>query len=196
LGLEEIVSRIDQEAADRAAKILEDARADSSKVLDEAKTKADEIVSQARAQADREAKEDRQRSVASARLAAKREILQAKEDVLKRYEKGVMDSLGDFVKSDDYTKFLVKAIDQGLAKIGKDAVIRVNSRDKALLKGRKLGGELSKDSVECQGGALISSSDGKRRVDNTLESLLRDRSDALRLLLVEQVFGNQAKSGS
>lgn len=196
LGLEEIVKRIDQEAAERASKIVGEATEGATKVMAESKERAESILAGAKAQAEREAREERQRSVASARLAAKRELLQAREDVLKRYEAGVLASVDSFAKSDEYLKFLTRAIEQGVSKIGKDAEIRVNSRDKAALKGKKLGGELSKETLDSKGGALVVSADGKRRVDNTVESLLRERSDALRLMLTQQVFGDQTKSGS
>jgi V/A-type H+/Na+-transporting ATPase subunit E len=196
VGLEEIVGRISQEAADQAGKVLADAGAEATRIVSDAKAKADALVSGAKAQAEREVREERMRSVASARLAAKREILQAREDVIQRYEAGVMGAVDDFAKSDGYSKFLVSMIEDGLSKIGKDAKIQVNGRDRALLKGKKLGGEVSKDELDCKGGAMVSSSDGKKRVDNTIESLLRDRSDVIRLKLLDQVFADGSKKNS
>lgn len=196
MGLEEIIGKIDQEASDQAAKIASDAREAASKTVGDAKARAEAIISQARAQAEREAKEERVRSVASARLAAKRELLLAREDVLRRYEQDVLGSVDDFTKSDGYSTFLMKAIDDGVEKIGKDAVVQVNSRDRSLLKGKKLAAEISKDAIECQGGALITAADGRRRVDNTVESLLRDRRDTIRLKLVAQLFGDEPKAGA
>ncbi len=193
MGLEEIVARISQEASDQAGKILADANAEASRILADAKARADSEVSLAKAQAEREIREEKMRSVASARLAAKRELLQAKEDVIRRYEAGIADALDEFAKSDGYQRFLIRVIDDGTSKIGKDAKVQVNARDKALLKGKKVTGEISKEEIDCKGGALISSADGKRRVDNTVESLLRDRGDAIRLELLNQVFADGSK---
>lgn len=194
MGLEEIVKRIDEDAAQQSSKIVAEAEAESSKMIAEAKSKAESITASAKSKAEKEAKDERMRSIASAHLAAKRDLLQAREDVLRRYEAQIMDSVDEFVKSDDYSKFLLKAIADGVSKIGKDGVIQVNSKDRALLKGKKLDGKVSSDSIECRGGAIVTSPDGRRRVDNTIESYLRDRSDRVRLMLVEQVFGDDSKN--
>ena len=193
MGLEEIVGRINDDAERQAAALDATANAEAAKTLAEAKEKAASILTHARTQAGRQVKEERLRSVASARLAAKRELMQAREDVLRRYEEGVTKSLDEFVKTEEYAKFLAKAEEDGVAKIGGAAVVRVNARDRALLRGRKLGGELSKEPMECKGGALVLSEDGKRRVDNTIESLFRERSDVIRLKLLGQVFGDGQK---
>ncbi|MDG6985553.1 MAG: hypothetical protein JRM73_02255 [Nitrososphaerota archaeon] len=193
MGLEEIIARISQEASDQAGKIVADANAEASRILADAKARADSELSSAKAQAEREVREEKLRSVASARLAAKRELLQAREDVIRRYEAGIADALDDFAKSDDYPKFLIKVIDDGVSKIGKDAKVQVNAHDKALLKGKKVAAEVSKEEIDCKGGAIISSADGRRRVDNTVESLLRERGDAIRLKLLDQVFADGSK---
>lgn len=196
MGLEEIVARISGDADQRAAKMLADAKTEASKTVEAARERASASLSQAKAQAEREVREERLRSVAAARLAAKRELLQAREDVLRRYEAGIEGSIDDFVKSDDYLRFLLKAIEDGAAKIGEGAAVHVNARDKSLLRGKKAGGELSKDPIDCKGGALVTSEDGKRRVDNTIESILRERTDAVRLKLVDQVFGEERKKSA
>lgn len=194
MGLEEIVAKINGDAAEQSSKIASEAKEEASRTIAEAKEKAEGLTSLARAKAEREVRDERMRSVASAHLAAKRELLQAREDVLRRYETGILDAVDEFVKSDDYLGFLKKAVEDGVAKIGKDAVVQVNSRDKALLKGKKMDGRLSPEPIESRGGALVTSADGRRRVDNTIESTLRDRGDLIRLKLVEQVFGDGSKN--
>lgn len=193
MGLEEIVGRINDEASERAAKIVADARAEASKILDDARERSESIVSQSRSQAERDAREEKLRSVASARLSAKRETLQAREDVLKRYESAILAAVDDFVDTSDYQKFLAGCMDDGLSKLGEDAIIHVNAKDRGSLKGKKYSKEVAKEPLDCKGGAMVMSPDGKRRVDNTIESLLRERSDAIRLMLVDQVFGDGQK---
>jgi V/A-type H+-transporting ATPase subunit E len=195
VGLEEIVGRINQEAAEQAAKIQAEASAEASKIIEDAKARAEALVSAARTRAEKQVRDERMRSIASARLAARRELLRAREDVLQHYERQIMEEVDDFVKSDDYPKFLARMIEDGLSKIGKEAKIQVNANDRALLKGKRLGGEISKDELKCKGGALVTSPDGKRRVDNTIESLLRERGDAIRLKLIDLVFADGPNKG-
>ncbi|MDG6953770.1 MAG: V-type ATP synthase subunit E [Nitrososphaerota archaeon] len=190
MGLEEIVAKIGQDADEQAARITSDARDEAKKVVESARAQADSIISDAKAEAEREARAERLRSVAAARLAAKRELLQAREEVLSRYEDVLRKSVDDFMESDEYLGFLVGVIKDGVSKIGEGAVVHVTPEDRIRLKGKKLPGEMSEDKVDFRGGALVSSADGKRRVDNSIDSLLRERSDAIRLRLVEKVFGD------
>ena len=190
MGLEEIVAKISQDADEQAARITSGARDEAKKVVESARAQADSIISDAKAEAEREVRAERLRSVAAARLAAKRELLQAREEVLSRYEDVLRKSVDDFMESDEYLGFLVGVIKDGVSKIGEGAVVHVTPEDRSRLKGKKLPGEMSKDQVDFRGGALVSSADGKRRVDNSIDSLLRERSDAIRLRLVEKVFGD------
>ncbi|MDG6987956.1 MAG: V-type ATP synthase subunit E [Nitrososphaerota archaeon] len=190
MGLEEIVAKISQDADEQAARLTSDARDEAKKATDSARAQADSIISDAKAEAEREARAERLRSVAAARLAAKRELLQAREEVLSRYEDVLRKSVDDFMESDEYLDFLAGVIKDGVSKIGEGAIVHVTPEDRSRLKGKKLPGEMSKDQVDFRGGALVISVDGKRRVDNSIDSLLRERSDAIRLRLVEKVFGD------
>ena len=191
MGLEEIVAKIGQDADEQAARKTSDARAEAKKVVESARAQADSVISDARAEAERGVRAERLRSVAAARLAAKRELLQAREEVLSRYEDVLRKSVDDFIKSDEYLDFLIGAIKDGVSKIGEGAVVQVTPEDRSRLRGKKLPGEMSKDKVDIRGGALVYSADGKRRVDNSIDSLLRERSDTVRLKLVENVFGDE-----
>ena len=100
--------------------------------------------------------------------------------------------LKEFAKSTAYKDFLSKMVKDGVAKIGASSVVEVNAADKKLLGTTKSSEYLiSALPIDCIGGAIISSKDGKRRVDNTIESIFGERKEDLRLKLSEQVFGKQ-----
>ena len=192
MGLEEIVSAIRADAENKRAKVLADAKMEAEKILSEARESSARIVSQGRSLAEREVQEEKLRSVAAARLGAKREILEERESVLQRYETQASQYLEEFSRSPNYKSFLLRIIEDGVSKIGEDAVVHVNSKDKALLQGARLNAQISSTSINCKGGALITSKDEKRRVDNTIESLFKERKEELRLKLTEQIFGKHA----
>ena len=192
MGLEEIVSAIRADAENKRAKGLSDAKMEAEKILSEATESSARIVSQGRSLAEREVQEEKLRSVAAARLGAKREILEERESVLQRYETQASQYLEEFSRSPNYKSFLLRIIEDGVSKIGEDAVVHVNSKDKALLQGARLNVQISSTPINCKGGALINSKDEKRRVDNTIESLFKERKEELRLKLTEQIFGKHA----
>ncbi|MGI0085405.1 MAG: V-type ATP synthase subunit E, partial [Nitrososphaerales archaeon] len=176
------------DAENKRAKILSDAKMEAEKILSEGRESSARIVSQGRSLAEREVQEEKLRSIASARLEAKRRLLEARDEVLRRYEEQAMSYLDEFTKSKEYTDFLLKVTRDGVSKIGSDAIVHVNSRDKSLL-GNGQDFEISSETLDCKGGALIKSKDGRRRVDNTIESIFKERKSDLRLKLTEEVFG-------
>ena len=196
MGLEEMLSRMHADTEQEYEKVVANARSEAAGILEVANQKAESVRSQGRVQAEKDVQEEKLRSVASARLEVKRQLMQAREDVLEDYERKAKVFVDEFVQSKDYDSFLMKLIDDGVEKIGDTPVVHVCSRDAALLRGRPTGFQVSDEPFDCKGGAIISSQDGKRRVDNTIESLLSERRDELRLKLAERVFGDKSKTSS
>lgn len=188
MGLEEMLSTIRANTQEQSAKIITEAKLEAEKISSEAKQRSESIVAQGQLHAEKEVQEEKLRSVASARLEAKRRLLEARDEVLRSYEEQAMLYLDEFTKSKDYADFLLRAIKDGVSKIGSGSVVQVNSKDKSLLESNA-DFELSPETLDCKGGALITSKDGKRRVDNTIESIFYERRGELRLKLTEQVFG-------
>ncbi len=190
MGLEEMLSAIRADTETRYAKTISDAKAEAEKILADARQQADRIVNERKGQAQRELQEEKLRSIASARLEAKRNLLETRDEVLRKYEDDAYRNLREFTQSPQYKDFLTKMVQDGLGKIGPDAVVQVNASDRKLLQGFS-DYKLAPENIDCIGGAMISSSDGKRRVDNTLESIFDDRKEELRMRLSQQIFGKQ-----
>jgi V/A-type H+-transporting ATPase subunit E len=190
MGLEEMLTRIKAETEEQYSKIIADAKAEADRIIEVAQKRAEDIVVESKAQAQRQAQEDRLRALAAARLEAKRQMLKAREDVISNYEAEATKYIDEFVKSRDYRDFLVRMVKDGVDKVGEDSVVHVNQRDYKLLQDdHRFGYKLTKNTISSKGGAIIFSSDGKKRVDNTVESILNDRREILRLKLAEQIFG-------
>ncbi len=191
MGLEEMLSRIKVDTEEQYNKIISSAKTESEKIIQEAKQTSEKIISLGKVQAEKEAQDEKLRLVASARLEAKRKLLEARDVVLRSYEDQAFRYADEFTNSNGYKEFLLRVVEDGISKIGTDSVIHVNSKDRNLLQtDRKLGYKISDEPLNCKGGALIISADGKKRVDNTIESIFNERKDELRLKLFEQVFRN------
>jgi V/A-type H+/Na+-transporting ATPase subunit E len=187
MGLEEMLTTIRMNTETQCEKIISDAKGEAQKILAEAKQQAAKLEEERNAQAQRELEQERLRSIASARLEAKRRLLETKDEILRKYEDEALRYLQEFVKSPAYKDFLLNMVKDGVTKIGTGAVVQVNASDRNLLQNSS-DFQLSPDSIDCIGGAVISSPDGKRRVDNTLESIFEDRKEELRLKLSEELF--------
>jgi V/A-type H+-transporting ATPase subunit E len=190
MGLGEMLSKIKEETEEQYTKIIADAKTEADRIVSSAMERSESIISKSKVQAEKEVQEERLRSIASARLEAKRQLLQARDKVIRDYEAQSLGYVDEFVKSKDYKDFLLRVIEDGMNKIGDKAIVQLNSKDKNLIPTSKSGFNISEKTLESRGGALISSSDGKQRVDNTIESILSERSEELRLKLLQQIFGN------
>ena len=193
MGLEEMLNAIRADTEAQYVRAISDAKAEAEKIISEVKQRSQAIVEQKRIQSQKELQEEKLRSIASARLEAKRKLMAAKEEVLRKYEDEALNCLKEFAGSPSYKGFLLKMVNDGVAKIGSGSIVQVNDSDKKLLENTRTGDfQLSKKTIDTIGGAIVSSQDGKRRVDNTLESIFEDRKDELTLRLSEQIFGKQA----
>jgi vacuolar-type H+-ATPase subunit E/Vma4 len=184
-----MVTRIKSDTEEQYTKIISEARKQAESIISEANQKASSIVSQAKTSADRQVVEERQRSVASAHLDSKRKLLEARDSILRAYEDQARSYLDQFVQSPEYKKFLIRSVKEGVAEIGGDAIVQVSARDRALLEDEDASYTISPKPLTSKGGALVMSKDGKRKVDNTVDSIFNDRREELRLKLAQQIFG-------
>lgn len=188
MGLEEMLNTIRANTETQYTKTISDAKAEADRIVDDAKERSTKLKEERHAQAQKELQEERLRSIASARLEAKRRLLETKDEILRKYEDAALDYLKEFARSPAYGDFLLNIVRDGVMKIGGGAIVQVNASDKILLQNQS-DFQLSPNSIELIGGAIISSGDGKRRVDNTLEAIFEDRKEDLRLKLSEELFG-------
>ena len=192
MGLEEMLSTIRADTEVEYAKTISDAKAAAEKILAEARQTSQSTVEQKRIQSEKELQEEKLRSIASARLEVKRRLLETRDEVLKKDQEEAMRYLKEFAKSTVQQRFSFKDGEGWSCKNGASSVVEVNAADKKLLGTTKSSEYLiSALPIDCIGGAIISSKDGKRRVDNTIESIFGERKEDLRLKLSEQVFGKQ-----
>lgn len=190
MGLEEILASIKSDTETRYSKIIADAKAEAVKITEDAQARSQSISTQGRVEGEKEAQDEKQRSVASAHLESKRRLLEARDELLRDYEERASGYLKEFTRSSKYKDYLLRMVRDGVSKIGSGAIVQTNSSDREALDNLESKDfVVSKENLDCIGGAVVSSKDGKRRVDNTLESIFNERKEDLRLKLTQQVFG-------
>lgn len=193
-------------AAKQKAKVLiDEAQQETQKSLEEAKAhisrEADDIIRNARSEGD--GVKRRQISEIRHKVKIQEQVERSKmiSDVLEQAKARAKDLTKDETK---YLPYLASVIENGIREIGIDAVMihlrgddmkridRAKLEQEAMKRfGKPIRIEWAKEPIEAMGGAIVSSTDGKTRIVNTLD----ERFDALESkLLIEAaktLFGEQ-----
>jgi V/A-type H+-transporting ATPase subunit E len=170
-------------ANEKARTIIKEAESEAQQALDLAKTRsareAEEILNSARAEA--EAEKRRQISEIRQRLKLQEQLEKSKivTEVLDQSKKRVMDLVKDEKR---YIPYLTALTANSIREIGLENVIvhlnrhdltRVNAaeleREIKKLIGKSVKIELSGEPIQALGGIIVSSTDGKTRIVNTLD---------------------------
>ena len=170
-------------ANEKARTIIKEAESEAQQALDLAKTRsgreAEEILNSARAEADAEKR--RQISEIRQRLKLQEQLEKSKivTEVLDQSKKRVMDLVKDEKR---YIPYLTALVANSIREIGlENVIVHLNSHDlntvnaaelereiKKLI-GKSVKIELSGEPIQALGGIIVSSTDGKTRIVNTLD---------------------------
>jgi len=189
-------------AKQKSQSIITDAEAETKRALDDAKahmsSEANEIIRNAEA----EAEAVKRREVSEARHRLKLQEQQEKgkiiSEVLEATKKRVIETVNDEGK---YLPHLSAYIESGIRELGlEDVTVHLNATDlkridKGKLEqeiakrlGRKPTIEWSSEPIDALGGAIVSSSDGRTRIVNTLNERFEALESKLLIEAGKQLF--------
>ncbi|MGQ0551538.1 MAG: V-type ATP synthase subunit E [Armatimonadota bacterium] len=195
----ELITLLEREAAAEREKLLAEAREKAEAILAQARREAEELLAAHRARLDAEAKAAVVKAQSTAQLRASSLVLQAKEEEIRRVfalaEAELMRFAGNGQR---YPHILEAFIEEALRGLGAEAVVTVNPSDKdtaeAVLVMMKLGDRVGKVAVRTdpsvQGGARISSPEGRFMVTNTLGSRLERARPMLAAEVARTLWGS------
>jgi vacuolar-type H+-ATPase subunit E/Vma4 len=189
-------------AKEKAESIIREAESERQRVLDESQiaiSRETEGVIRA-ARADAEAVKRRQVSEARhrAKLSEQKEKDKIMQEVLDQAKKRTFEMVRDETK---YIPLLTRLIESGIHELGERvAVIHLNEQDLRSISSlelrlnKDLAGQVkvdvSKDPIVAAGGAIISTSDGKIRVVNTLDQRFEALEPSLLIEARKFLFGD------
>lgn len=128
--LEKFKQAVFDEAAEKAAEIIKETEEQCAEVLAEAEAEARDFVKKSRAKAEKEQKEAAQRTESAGRLAQRRNVLNARQEVIDRVFSNVREKLEAFRQSADYEKLLVRRVTECAAVYpNKKGEVRLASAD-------------------------------------------------------------------
>ncbi len=188
MGLNELRQEISKQASSEAARIRREAQAEAEKILSEAREQAKALLAR---EAEKTKAEVAQKEVGvyAARLTAKKIVADARNAVLDEALKEVKRELEKLTRTSEYPKIFNQLAEEGKRVAGENCVFHVNKRDAALAK--KFGNVVP--TLDVIGGLVVTSRDGRLRVDNSFEALLEEHANELKQLAFEQFFARKTK---
>jgi vacuolar-type H+-ATPase subunit E/Vma4 len=131
---------------------------------------------------DSEVARDRAQRLAAAHLSSRRILYEAREELLTEGLGGAREALLGLVEGLDYPSILKRMIASATARLGKGVRISGRAEDAGVLS-RLAGKAFDETERPILGGVVAETPDGRRRLDLSLDELLRQRADAVRGLL-------------
>jgi V/A-type H+-transporting ATPase subunit E len=192
---------IREQSEAEASAILEQAEIEAKRIVGEAESEARKIQSDLIKKAEAQAEGIRKRILSSVHLEIKKQNLRAREEMLLKLFQIVQEKLEHFRKSQEYGSFLEAMIVEGVLALGVEDihVIAGDSERKLLSKqflsrivqhfekeGKKINLVLSDEKID-QGGVIVTSADGRTRLDNRFSARIRRNQDAMRLLAIKKI---------
>ena len=186
MGIEKLRKSLLSEAKEEAQQIVETAKSHVQNMLKEEKAKDAERKSKAEKEVERTLRDQQNERIAWARLEAKRIKAEAREDAIKNVLEEFFNALAKCRSTPEYKKFLKKAVPEAAADLGGNVTVHCLQEDKKLIPSIKNAKVVA--DLKGLGGALVESSDGKIRVDLTLETLVDSSRDEIRKQISEELF--------
>lgn len=192
---EGILAEAEAEARRRVAEAEEEAK----RIIERAKAEAEEQVASMKAAVEREMAEVERRRLSEARRACAMKKLAVKNELIEECFSKALQKLREVVNTDAYVKGMATLMERSIAQLGSEEVrVRFNDRDAARFQNTiashlKLPSNVKivvePEREACIGGFVISTPDGKIKINNTLEARLELVKRTLRKELGKILFG-------
>ncbi len=201
-GLLAITNEVLEDVQKEAQAIILKAENEAKQILKAAKEEADQNYQGIIMRAKSKTENERQRIASLMEVESRNRLLLTKEELVEIAFEKTTAKLAKFTKTKEYNDYLLNLIEQAAKQMnGKNLFIKVNSKDKTLLKKTALK-SLSKK-LDCRltlsdkcgefiGGCKIETEDGKITSDNTIDNRLKELKPALRVEVAKMLFGKEA----
>ncbi|MDO8633734.1 MAG: V-type ATP synthase subunit E [archaeon] len=191
MSLEQLSRQLLSDAKKEANAVILRAEKEKERILSEAEEEKKQVLAQARKKAQELSERQKMEIISAASIRAKQIIDGEKNAAV---EKALVVVFGEMClagNSRQYEKLLKKLAEEGQKELGKDSIIIVNEKDHAAAK--KLFASVSKESAPISGGAIVSTRDGRIRVDNSFEAIFEQNKDALKRDVFLELFTEKGK---
>ncbi|MBS3063439.1 MAG: V-type ATP synthase subunit E [Candidatus Diapherotrites archaeon] len=189
MGLDTLQKEILLDAKKEADALLAGADQERRRILAAANTEREKVLTIARESIAKVVEAEKNERLTSARLAANRLVNDAKSRQVDQAIDRVWEAFKEAGNGASYYKRLGQLVEAGLQEFGGKAVVHLNSQDLKSEVGKKHKNLLAKEPLKAVGGAIITSADGKIRMDCTLEQLFAENREGIRKTAYAELFG-------
>ncbi len=211
-GVQKIIGEIEKSTEKKISAILSEARQKADAILNEARQKAAEQESSIVTRGEQDARRESQRILAEARIKAKREKVNAREEMVQKSFNSALDTLNQMakersVKGIQYADVLIRLIKESAVASGAGSLeVLLTSRDRDLVShdilqgisrdlesgsGSRIDLRMSEDLLSGIGGVVVRGVEGKVRVDNTFEARIERFRETVRTQVAKELFGQE-----
>jgi len=188
VALDELLAALTRDAQAEADRVLTTARAEAASIAAASETEVDRRRANVLDTRMAELEQDVERALSEARLAARREVLEARERLLDRVFAAVKEGLAGALDHPRFREGLPQRLAEGLSAFGpaETVVVAAPPRLAATVK-RLLDGRASLEKDPAILGVCLRSADGAVRVDATLDARLDTRRRELARAALRQL---------
>ncbi len=191
-SVDDLLREMREKAESEKAEILRAAESKVQEIEENSRRQCERAEVDAIAEVDAQLSSDRDRILGEVRSGAREERLDLKRSKMKSVFEKARTEIERRIGGDGYSPALAALIREGLDFVGPDAEVRVSDDDLSLC--RKI---VSSNKLDCtvagggggRGSVIAISSDGRRRVENGLETRLSRVEEAMSADVAQILFG-------
>lgn len=204
-GLDKIIQHINERAGEESEAILEEAREKAEDIKSKGREKAEDIKREIIRKGENEADRIEKSILARARTKARQKKLETKDELIEEVFESVKNELGKLRDDEEEYRGILKdfIVEGGITLDGGELKVSILRGDKELLTGEiideiseRISGEtgektslkINTNLKDSMGGAIIETSDGSVRCENTFGARLKRMRSSLRIKIAEKLF--------
>lgn len=207
MGIEGLRSEIQRRALEAERSILAEAEREAERIVSEAKVEVERIRLETLASKQRELDERERKELAIKRVECGKRIADLRhgltEAVFEEAEAMLEKIAGEKRGKYRYGEKILDLIGEAAGRLGGDhLIISVNARDRKVLKGglrdlqRDVSGRVGRDlilelddgTIDCIGGAMVRTADGRKHFNNTIDARLLKCRNEMRWHVAQTLF--------
>jgi len=185
MSAEKIIQQIQNDSKKEAKNLLAESEKQAKAIIDNVKRSAEEKAKKIIEDGKIKSENTRKILISQASQDAKRQEMNAREKMMDECFVKARHGLCT-LKEAEYKKIVIKLMQQGSKKLGKDCMVFV-SRDYDRQIAQKLNLKVQ-GTIEAAGGIILKSSDGRITVDNTFDGILKREKDEIRIKVGKLLF--------
>ena len=168
--IDQVLERNSSEFAQSLKNSLEDAQKTLSDALPMLEEEYEKIISDGKKEADKIEKQ----IVGSADLEARNKSLLIVQESTEKVLEKAKEKIANMERNSEYSSLITKLLTEATSALNtSDVIVYTNSKDKDVVQSavsNMSGAELSSDLIDCMGGVKVTSKDGSRSFDNTIDA--------------------------